>query len=303
MNAPADNAALNATYRKFAFTEEELAPVRRTLYSPRGPGYVMVREFLPEPIAAHLQAFWTRGEPRYWNEFEQLRNRDCYEVGQGPFASHFEGKDAYLYALWNPAPDEVTLAVALSVIQLRNQIEQQPLFRDLLPTGPMMSFYMVAVSTRADDADVKWHTDEFPHNPRFPYVEMRLQATLFLSDFGRDYAGDGMIMEDNAGNEVRVSEGLSPKAGDLLLWRYANRHCVGSIDTPDGGCGFVRVLFPLEAVRLPAPAAEPEPGQSGEPEEPSAPGPTAATAPVAAPAGSDDGRLRRLLRRAKGLLR
>lgn len=248
----ADGApTLPAGMRNFAFPEESLKSTRQALYSPQGPGYVLIRGFAPPELAMHMRRFWTSGEPQLWDAFEQLRNRPRYRVGDGPFASHFKGKDAYLFALWNQPVDDVTLAAVVAAVQLRNQIEQQPLFRDLLPVSRYMAFYMVTLSRDSAANEVEWHEDLFAHDESLPYVETRLQATLFLSAYGEDYEGSGMRLIDNQGREIQIDEALRPRAGDLLLWRYGNRHCVGSVNALPGGVGFARILMPLEAIELP----------------------------------------------------
>ena len=145
--------------------------------------------------------------------------------------------------------------MAVAVTQLRNQIEQQSIFRALLPCSELMTFYKVIVSRESEDNEVKWHRDLFPESSLGTTVETRIQATLFLSEHGVDYDGDGMIFVDNQGNELKVGEALKIKSGDLLLWRQYNRHCVGSVVPVTGGVGFVRIVYPMLKVKTVGPSA------------------------------------------------
>ncbi len=265
---------LAAGLRSFTFPEEALREVRRDIYHSTGPGYHLFRGFLDPVQAGHVRRFWTR-EANLKGDFALYRNQDSFTIGQGPWSSHFKGKDCYFFALWNAPPDEVTHAAAVAVTQLRNQVEQQPIYRDLVPGGRFMTAYMVVISHEAEEIEVKWHRDTFDEGRnQGAEVETRLQATLFLSEYGRDYSGDGLLFEDNQGRTLRLGETLHSRCGDLLLWRYSNRHAVGPVAPLPGGIGFVRVLFPLfpvsmprtpAAVATPAPAAieiEPRVGQA-----------------------------------------
>ncbi len=254
----APNAMLPATMRSFTFEEARLQMVRRDIYHTQGTGYHLIRGFLPQTIAQHLRHVWTDEPPTVWGGFEPLRNRPHYVVGEGPFSSVTEKKSAYMFGLWSTPFDEVTHSIAAAVTQLRNQVEQQPLFRDLLVgASRMMTMYMVAITRNAPEIDVKWHRDEFPDSGHANAAQTRLQATLFLSEYGKDYDGEGFILEDNHGSAVEIGRQLQARPGDLLLWRYYNRHCVGRVTPVEGGIGFVRMLFPLERVVLP-PKPKPE---------------------------------------------
>jgi hypothetical protein len=194
---------LNATMRHFTFEDSELAAVRHELYGPAERGFHLIRGFAPSALAEHMQRFWTVDNVELFGNFEVFGNRPAYEVGSGPFATHYPGrKDVYYFPLWARPQDEVTLSAAVAVIQLRNQIEQRPIFRDLLPCSPRMAFYMVLRSLRSDPTqpDVRWHTDEFPHDERYPYVETRLQR--------RGHAAPetwNLVRDEFAGGQVDVA--------------------------------------------------------------------------------------------------
>ena len=264
---------LDATMRRFTFDESGLAQIRYDLYSPSGPGFHLIRNFVPKDMMDHMRDFWTRPKPATWDDFPVLRNRPFYHVGEGPFASHTKTKDTYMFAPWNKPVDEVTASVALAMILLRTQIEQQPIYNDIFPCGPMVSFYMMIMSRHADEYDVKWHEDIFPHDEKYPYVENRLQCTLFVSEYGVDYTGTGMQFVDNSGNKMQADAALGTKPGDLLVFRFGNSHAIGSINTPENGIGFARMLIPVEHVKqVPPPSTDPGP-----------PKPRIAQAPPAAP--------------------
>jgi len=253
---------IHPTLRSFTFEEKDLLAVRRALYRSDGPGFVLFRGFLPPALVAHVRGFWTEREPAMFGEFAPFVQRDRYQIGQGPYASRFPGKSCWFLDLWDAPLDEVTLAATVAITQLRNQIEQQPLFRDLVPCSERMTQTMVVVSTESEGIEVPWHRDEFPSSESRPEAQTRLQATLFLSEWGKDYEGDGLLFEREDGGVIHVGRDIAPAAGDLLLWRYLLRHCVGSVKPVPGGVGFARILFPPQGVFVPrVPEPEPEPEQ------------------------------------------
>ena len=72
-----------------------------------------------------------------------------------------------------------------------------------------------------------------------------LQATLLLSDKGRDYHGTGFHMTTNRGDWVTFGDDVPATAGDLVIWRYANLHEVADITTEPGQFGFMRIIYPV----------------------------------------------------------
>ncbi len=255
---------IRPTLRSFTFEEDDLLESRRALYRSDGPGFVLFRGFLPPEMAEHVRSFWGEREPEMFGEFATFAQRDRYQIGQGPYASRFPGKSCWFLNPWDAPLDDVTLAATVAVTQLRNQLEQQPIFRDLLPCSDRMTQTMIVVSTESEDTDVKWHRDEFPSSESRPEAQTRLQATLFLSEWGKDYEGDGLLFEQENGEAIHVGRELAPKPGDLLVWRYLLRHSVGSVKRLPGGIGFGRILFPPQGVFVPR-IPEPEAAAAAEP--------------------------------------
>jgi hypothetical protein len=143
-------------------------------------------------------------------------------------------------------------------------------YEDIFPLRGRALCYQVAISVRGEVL-TRWHRDfdgdEWVREPA------KLQGTLFLSTPGVDYTGDGFTLETNSGDTVRFGHEVKVACGDLVLWRYCNRHSVLNIDSSGAQCGFIRVLFPTEQVgERPAERVEPEPPPP-EPEHQAAPSP------------------------------
>jgi hypothetical protein len=95
------------------------------------------------------------------------------------------------------------------------------------------------------------------------YDPSRLQATLFLSEKGRDYASGGFRFETNQGKTIGFGDEIAVAPGDLVIWRYNNLHSVENVASASGQFGFMRIIYPPEDVAA-MPPATPQVGKAPE---------------------------------------
>jgi hypothetical protein len=114
-----------------------------------------------------------------------------------------------------------------------------------------MASYRVITTHNVEGVEVVDHTDwNEPESNYLRYNHQMTQATLFLSRYGVDYEGDGFSFTTNTGERVRFGPDIQVEPGDLLIWRYANVHGVGSNKALPKGLGFSRMIFPYEKISL-----------------------------------------------------
>jgi hypothetical protein len=235
-------------FNALAIPEDALQPIRRELYHSDGPGYHVFRNFLDPRIAAHMQRFWaelelTRVHQPLPGEGVKMLYNGCPDFYYGDQHGDHRG---YLNFLWNHPADEVSYAVAVQVQWLRNRIMGRAPQEDIFPLRGRAVSYRTVISLRGEVVTRRHRDFDGDEWIREPW---RLQATLFLSTPGIDYSGDGFILETNRGEQVRFGHEVPIANGDLVLWRYSNEHSVLNVDSSDGQCGFIRMLFPAEEVR------------------------------------------------------
>ena len=102
----------------------------------------------------------------------------------------------------------------------------------------------IEVQPHKDFSTEKYITEE-------PESQNYLQATLFLSDYGKDFTGRGFHFTTNQGEKIYPAQDLNLSSGDLMIWRYINQHGVEDTQTLEGGLGFMRIVFPHEDIDVP----------------------------------------------------
>ncbi len=230
---------------------KEVVAVRRALYHSEGPGYVVLPGFLDGPYLEHIQRFWLETKHSE-SDYAPYEKRAAYPVGYPPMKKANERRVVYSHFWWNTPTDQLSTALALAVQSVRNLVEGSVPHHGLVPDGSRVLNWRVVVSKHSDGDEVPPHNDMFPGES----AELaRLQATLFLTDPGRDWTGEGFALHTNQGTELCFGRDVAVEAGDLVLWRYVNRHRVGGIATPEGGRGLARMIFPLERSEAPEVAA------------------------------------------------
>lgn len=242
------------TFGAFLSPGDAAGPLRSALYRSDGPGFVVIPGFLEAEYVAHVRQFWLNAPPSA-SLYARWNSSSPYPVGHPPMMQTNERRTVYCHFLWNQHFDEVTVAIALAITHIRNVIEGTPPHRHLVPDGSAVMTYRVIISRFAEEPEVREHRDLFPGDQD---NLSRLQATLFLSEHGKDYHGDGFIFETNGGAKVRIGADVQVLPGDLVLWRYNNPHSIGRIESTSAGIGFVRMIFPAAKTLPPQPPADPE---------------------------------------------
>jgi len=225
---------------------EQLRPIRTELYHPDRPGFYLFRGFLESTMAEDIANFWEKLNPVRGHQL--FVHRQCFYIRcpnfrQGPTDL---GDVQYYNFFWNAPPDQKTQLVAHEVQLLRSRIEGRQLVHELYPaplTTTLFGYntcYRISINKHGDTV-VPPHRDWVDKPANDP---MRLQATLVLSKLGDDYIGEGFSFETNQGESLTLGNDLDAQPGDLLLWRYNNKHEVSNIRPGPSGRGFMRATFP-----------------------------------------------------------
>lgn len=251
---------MSINYSSFLLPESELNGIRKVLYSPTGDGFYVLKGFLPENIGQHIRRFWSE-----IIDTSCLNRSFCYKTRNEFFFGHPNvyrvAKDdthdvkVFHNYLWNYPHDEVTHQIAHMVISMINQLERKPIYHELHPMryrsdekdafkGCMLSYRVIQTFNNATVPEHRDFGKDDPHNC-FPE---KLNATLILSEHGKDYGGEGMSFTTNAGRKLILNKDLQLTTGDLLLWRYANLHGVDGVKSEAGQKGFMRIIYPREGV-------------------------------------------------------
>jgi hypothetical protein len=237
------------TAAKMSLVEDDLAPFRHALYHSRGDGYCVFPRFLAPEAVTHIQRLWSTVDPVATHtlfpgkKFIHAGSPDYYTVDA------FRNRTFFNF-LWNAPLDEVAYTAAVWVQVLRNRLSGRPPFAELLPIGSNALDYRVVI-TRNATSWVAPHRDFLDHSQPLNKARhdlSRLQATLFLSEKGVDYAGTGFKLERNDGRIVVFGSDVSVAPGDLVIWRYNNLHSVEDVHSEPAQLGFIRMIFPTETI-------------------------------------------------------
>ena len=236
------------TLGTFLAPESDLQPLRADLYRSDAPGYVILPGFLEPEYLSHMQEFWLESPPPD-SAYAPWVKQQAFPIGHPAMLARNRRRTMCLHFLWNAHHDPVTIAIALAITHLRNLIEGRPPHRHLIPDGSAMTTYRVVVSKNSkNEVEVPPHADTYTGDDD---ALARLQATLFLTEHGKDWAGEGLVFTTNSGDEIPLGRDRGIQPGDLVLWQYNNIHCVRNVHPVAGGRGFARMIFPADRVAQP----------------------------------------------------
>ena len=232
-------------FQQLTITEEELHPIRMELYHSSGPGYAIFPRFVSPEVADHIVSFWSSLDGS--GTHQRFVGNKAFSVG---CPNYVYGPDqyrnlAFYNFLWNEPQDEMTYSIAFVVRMLRNRVEGRMPFREIFPYTGHGGAYRVTI-TRGGGTIVRPHQDWVGEN----FDPRRLQATLFVTEKGRDYEGSGFRFRNNQGKDLEFGTDVPIVAGDLVLWRYNNLHSVRDVTAKPGDRGMVRMIFPPETISL-----------------------------------------------------
>lgn len=144
---------------------------------------------------------------------------------------------------WSANPEIITDLI-FRVQILRNLFEEKPFYTGFEPEAEWRPQLRMCLSHNTQES-VRKHRDFTEDNrvdPTGPhtYRPEALQATLSITDYGKDYSGVGFYLCEKSGIErsVRI------KAGDLIIWPYNAWHGVKSVFSTEEQFGFGRIIFP-----------------------------------------------------------
>ncbi|WP_262692945.1 hypothetical protein [Kordiimonas aestuarii] len=241
-----------APLHKAVLSDEELVKIRRELYHSEGPGYHIFRSFLSDYEVQHIRHVWTQ----YPWEMTHIRHpgKDNL-VSNSPdlYLKELPGSESYWNFHWNISRRcTFTQEACAAAHMLRNTLMGKAPFFELSPTdlqGQLYATsYRVVMSTDAEEL-VKEHADWGPRENILDkrYQLQRLQNTLFLSEHGVDYTGDGFYMVGRDGVKRHICQQENIRPGDLLVWAYNTPHGVGSVKAlGEDGPGYMRIVMPSE---------------------------------------------------------
>lgn len=249
-----DTGSERFSFEGLAIPEEEFARFRHDLYHSTGPGYVVFPGFLSGDAVRHIQSIWPNIDPArthkmFWSKEDM--SAACSDF----YTADNHGNRNFYNFIFNTPVDEVTWTASIFVHMLRNRLSGRPPFAEMFPVSGRVLSYRVVI-TRVSKTWAKPHRD-YIQDPtsldRNKYDLSRLQATLFLSEKGRDYSGTGFRFERNGGRTVIFGTDVPVKAGDLVIWRYNNLHSIEDVSAVDGQLGFMRIIYPPEIMHPPRP--------------------------------------------------
>ncbi len=242
---PAADAGLR--FQALSIPEAALAAHRRALYHSEGPGFVIVRGFVDCAVVEHMRTLWSTLDHR--RTHRPFVNKEMFHDGCPDYAAvDEEGNASYYNFFFNQPVDEVTWTVSLYVHMLRNRLMGRQGFVELFPSSGRSVSYRVVIS-RNRTIWIPPHRDNYDTENKFDrnrYDLSRLQATLFLSEKGVDYDGEGFCFWNNAGERLVFGTDVAVRPGDLVIWRYVNLHGVLGVSARPGQIGFMRILYPPE---------------------------------------------------------
>src|SRR5262245_34171399 len=221
----------------------DLGRMREDIYL--GKGYHVLRGFLNPHQVEHLVRFWTSHDNKLLKSYSKkshlFENCPNYTVRSDNRVRHFN-------FFWNKPADMFTHVTSWRLQSLRNLVEGNPPNKDYLPhwdrnsidkNSFCVSSYRLTFSKK--DQAVIPHVD-------WPLEHSRVQLSLQLSSYGDDYKG-GLVLFDKfrGGNPRNVCKDENLRAGDLVVFRYSQKHGVEDLST-ENGIGYRRLLMPHEMI-------------------------------------------------------
>jgi len=211
-------------------------------------GYFVIKNFMTSQDVESSIDFWVSDIGSEFVDF--VKNTDVisgtpkYKYNR-PTARDF----AYCTHIWNAPLDERMHEQVFVSNMIRNQILSKPLyFAAHEVTGQALQYRVNR--TVSSDSVVKKHADYFSEYRRDPtgchdFDPSRLEITIFLSDYEKDYINGGFYFYKNGENSEPTLFGRDNAIGrgDLVIWRYSIFHEVCNV-TPISEAGFLRVIIP-----------------------------------------------------------
>ena len=220
--------------------DDSIKKSREDLYKS-ARGYCIFPDFLSTPEVNSLKQTWVHTNDT--DHFKGPPNGELTESTPNFVTQDLEDpQTTYHNFLWNEPWHAATYSITLQVQLIRNQITDKPVNTGLSPTSDRTVAYN-CVRTLGG-TPVKPHQDTTDNPLHFP----GLQATLFLSDHGKDYSGRGFVFTTNDGEKIVLGRDRSVSSGDLLLWRFGNEHAIADVETTEDQLGFLRIIYPQPRV-------------------------------------------------------
>ena len=226
-------------------TNENLSHIRDSIF--KSDGYFLIKNFISKDTSTQLQKFWINPEIKE-NFLDKINNSDV-NLNSEPYL-YYRNKNTndtiYCIGLWNKPIDDLTHEIAHSVNFTRNIIMSNPLFYGTSQTLQSVTCYRVCITISSGQV-VHTHSD-FIEEIRIDqgdfqdYDPSRLQCTLILSDYNKDYYDGGFYFE--LGDKKKYLNEIGGSKGDLLIWRYNLKHGVNNVNVKNNGIGFIRIIFP-----------------------------------------------------------
>jgi hypothetical protein len=236
--------AINPAFLSAFLDASALSKIRNALYETSGLGFHVFSGFLSQEHAAHIVEFWCNTVRAKHSHALMLSKKAFVKSCPNFVKSHTDTSDrSYFNFFWNPPPDPLTHSVAWQVQLLRNVIEERQIYSEIFPTEGRSVSYRVVITTRGEEI-VPEHADWLEN----PGDSGRLQATLFLTEPGKDYSGEGFVFTTHQGRKLVFGVDHPIRAGDLVVWRFNNLHAIRNVRTSAGQRGFVRLILPSEKI-------------------------------------------------------
>lgn len=219
---------------------------RKEIYT--GKGYALFEKFISQDLAHTILSRWLNKKTYYY--FDHFhKNTEVTLKTPNYLAKRPTEEDISLcFNSWRPPLDDQLSEIASYAQQVRNQIEERPLFFGTRHFDDLLLQYRLCRSL--SPGTIVWPHSDFFDEPRkdatgsHEFDPRRTQMTLFLSSYGKDYDSGGFFFEDNSEKEILFGRDIKAEAGDLLIWKYSNKHWVENIRAKNKK-GFSRIVFPL----------------------------------------------------------
>lgn len=211
-----------------------------------GQGYHIIRGFLQPHEVEHILNAWDGGHntlmPRFSKHQHIFEGCPDYSVVSPELARHYN-------FFWNRPLDNFTYNTAWRMQTMRNSLEGVAAGREFLPHGKGIDNEHRAASYRViftkNGGPVGAHVD-------YAFDHSRIQMSLNLTVYGQDYQSGGFLFYDKFrdGEPFNLGERENLQPGDLVVFRYGQKHAVEPVASAPGQRGFCRILMPQEIVPL-----------------------------------------------------
>lgn len=209
-------------------------------------GYILIKKFANPKTIKSIRINWINND--FNNQFRSfIKNADVNNTTDHYMYNRPTDEDAvYCINFFKEPVCEILHTYALQIQLLRNQLEDIPLYEGIGAFSKKKLQYRVC-KTVSKKVAVKPHRDFFLEYRKDPtskheYDPNRLQATLFLSEYGKDFDTGGLFFHDKS-KKLNITKKLRVEIGDLLIWKYNLKHSVSNINKLSNA-GFLRIIYP-----------------------------------------------------------